>query len=182
MFLPLFFKPIHVYPGLSYGAHSNLCINQITRNGSIAQKQQFLPGLIQGTSVGSLAMSEVEAGSDVVSMKTTATKKGDMYVLNGSKAWITNGPDAKVFIVYAKTGTGSKGITAFIVEKGQYGFSQGPKLDKLGMRGSNTCALFFDNCLVHESMVLGKVNEGVGVLMSGLDLERLVPNPTLFIH
>ena len=162
--------------GLSYGAHSNLCVNQIHRNGTEAQKRKYLPKLVSGQWVGALAMSEPEAGSDVVSMKLRAEKKGDRYVLNGSKMWITNGGDADVLVVYAKTdpAAGPRGITAFIVEKGMKGFTAGNKLDKLGMRGSNTYPLFFENCEVPEENVLGKVNEGVKVLMSGLDYERAV--------
>lgn len=162
--------------GLSYGAHSNLCVNQIHRNGTETQKRKYLPKLVSGEWVGALAMSEPEAGSDVVSMKLRAEKKGDRYVLNGSKMWITNGGDADVLVVYAKTdpAAGPRGITAFIVEKGMKGFTAGNKLDKLGMRGSNTYPLFFENCEVPEENVLGKVNEGVKVLMSGLDYERAV--------
>ena len=162
--------------GLSYGAHSNLCVNQIRRNGTETQKRKYLPKLVSGEWVGALAMSEPEAGSDVVSMKLRAEKKGDRYVLNGSKMWITNGGDADVLVVYAKTdpAAGPRGITAFIVEKGMKGFTAGNKLDKLGMRGSNTYPLFFENCEVPEENVLGKVNEGVKVLMSGLDYERAV--------
>ena len=162
--------------GLSYGAHSNLCINQISLNGNDLQREQYLPGLISGKKVGALAMSESSAGSDVVGMKTSAIKKNDHYVLNGSKMWITNGPDADYLVVYAKTDSkaGSKGITAFIIEKGFKGFSTGQKLDKLGMRGSNTSELIFNNCEVPEENVLGKVNSGAKVLMSGLDYERVV--------
>ena len=160
--------------GLSYGAHSNLCVNQIRRNGNEAQKQKYLPGLISGECPGALAMSETGAGSDVVAMKLRAEKKGDRYLFNGSKMWITNGPDARTLVVYAKTETGGRGITAFIVEKGFKGFSTAQKLDKLGMRGSNTCELVFEDCEVPEENVLGKVNEGVKVLMSGLDYERVV--------
>jgi isovaleryl-CoA dehydrogenase len=162
--------------GLSYGAHSNLCVNQIRRNGSEAQKQKYLPKLISGEHVGALAMSETGAGSDVVSMRLRAEHKGDRYVLNGSKMWITNGPDADTLIVYAKTdaNAGPKGITAFIVEKQFPGFATAPKLDKLGMRGSNTCELIFKDCEVPEENVLGEINNGVNVLMSGLDYERLV--------
>ncbi len=161
---------------LSYGAHSNLCVNQIARNGNEFQKQKYLPKLISGEHVGSLAMSEAGSGSDVVSMKLRAEKKGDRYILNGTKFWITNGPDADVLVVYAKTDpkAGPKGITAFLVEKSFKGFSTSPKLDKLGMRGSNTCELVFEDCEVPEENVLGKVGKGVYVLMSGLDLERLV--------
>ncbi|TEA16635.1 hypothetical protein DBR06_SOUSAS20610017 [Sousa chinensis] len=164
--------------GLSYGAHSNLCLNQIVRNGNEAQKEKYLPKLISGEYVGALAMSETNAGSDVVSMKLKAEKKGDHYVLNGNKFWITNGPDADVLIVYAKTDLAavpaSRGITAFIVEKGMPGFSTSKKLDKLGMRGSNTCELIFEDCEVPAANVLGHRSKGVYVLMSGLDLERLV--------
>ncbi|MAF08074.1 MAG: acyl-CoA dehydrogenase [Acidiferrobacteraceae bacterium] len=162
--------------GLSYGAHSNLCVNQIFRNGSDAQKARFLPDLVSGTKVGALAMSEHNAGSDVVSMQLRAEKHGDHYVLNGSKMWITNGPDADTLVVYAKTdpSAGSHGITAFIIEKDLDGFSTGPKLDKLGMRGSNTCELIFQDCPVPQDRVLGAENKGVGVLMSGLDYERVV--------
>lgn len=162
--------------GLSYGAHSNLCINQIHRNGSEEQKQHYLPKLISGEHVGALAMSEPGAGSDVVSMKLRADLKGDHYVLSGTKMWITNGPDADVLVVYAKTEpeAGPRGITAFLIEKSFTGFSTGTKLDKLGMRGSNTCELIFDNCEVPRENVLGEVNNGVAVLMSGLDYERLV--------
>ena len=161
---------------LSYGAHSNLCVNQIRRNGTVAQKAKYLPGLIAGTQVGALAMSEPNAGSDVVSMKLKAEKKGDRYVLNGSKMWITNGGDADTLVVYAKTdpAAGAKGMTAFIVEKGCKGFSCGSHLDKLGMRGSNTYPLFFDDCEVPEENVLGGVGNGAKVLMSGLDYERAV--------
>lgn len=162
--------------GLSYGAHSNLCVNQIRRNGTPAQKDRYLPRLISGDHVGALAMSEPNAGSDVVSMTLKAEKKGDRYVLNGSKMWITNGGDADTLVVYAKTdpAAGPKGITAFIVEKGFKGFSHGTHLDKLGMRGSNTYPLFFDDCEVPEENVLGGVGNGVKVLMSGLDYERAV--------
>jgi isovaleryl-CoA dehydrogenase len=162
--------------GLSYGAHSNLCVNQISRNGNAAQKQRYLPGLIDGTRVGALAMSEPGAGSDVVGMRTRAEKKGDRYVLNGSKMWITNGPDADVLVIYAKTdpAAGPRGITAFLVEKGFAGFSTAQKLDKLGMRGSNTCELVFQDCEVPEENVLSAVGRGVNVLMSGLDYERAV--------
>ena len=161
---------------LSYGAHSNLCVNQIARNGSAAQKARFLPGLIAGTSVGALAMSEPGAGSDVVGMKLRAERQGGHYRLNGSKYWITNGPDADVLVVYAKTdpGAGSRGITAFLIEKGMPGFVQGPHFDKLGMRGSNTGELVFTDCLVPEENVLGQEGRGVAVLMSGLDFERVV--------
>ncbi len=162
--------------GLSYGAHSNLCVNQIRRNGSAAQKAKYLPGLIAGTQVGALAMSEPNAGSDVVSMKLKAERKGDRYVLNGSKMWITNGGDADTLVVYAKTdpAAGPKGMTAFLVEKSFKGFSCGSHLDKLGMRGSNTYPLFFDDCEVPEENVLGGIGNGVKVLMSGLDYERAV--------
>jgi isovaleryl-CoA dehydrogenase len=162
--------------GLSYGAHSNLCINQLRRHGSAEQKRRYLPGLIEGRDVGALAMSEAEAGSDVVSMRLRAERKSDRYVLNGAKMWITNGPDAATLIVYARTDpqAGSRGITAFIVEKGFKGFRTSPKLDKLGMRGSNTCELVFEDCEVPESNVLGAVGRGVNVLMSGLDFERVV--------
>ena len=162
--------------GLSYVAHSNLCINQISLNGNEAQKKKYLPKLISGEHVGALAMSEPGAGSDVVGMRTKAEKKGDKFILNGNKMWITNGPDAEVLVVYAKTqpDAGSKGITAFIIEKGMPGFSTAQKLDKLGMRGSNTCELVFDNCEVPLENVLGEVDRGVKVLMSGLDYERVV--------
>ncbi len=161
---------------LSYGAHSNLCVNQINRNGSEAQKQKYLPRLISGEHVGALAMSEPNAGSDVVSMKLRAEKRGDRFVLNGSKTWITNGPDANTYVIYAKTDLdkGPHGITAFIVERDWKGFSRGNKFDKLGMRGSNTCELFFDDVEVPEENVLGQLNGGVRVLMSGLDYERVV--------
>jgi len=162
--------------GLSYGAHSNLCINQIVRNGNEAQKQKYLPKLCSGEHIGALAMSEPDAGSDVVSMKLRADKMGDRYVLNGNKMWITNGPDADTLIVYAKTDMAAHqhGVTAFLIEKGMKGFSTAQKLDKLGMRGSNTCELVFEDCEVPEENVLGDLNKGVYVLMSGLDLERLV--------
>jgi len=162
--------------GLSYGAHSNLCVNQIRRNGSEAQRQKYLPKLISGEHVGALAMSEPNAGSDVVSMRLKAEKKGHRYVLNGSKMWITNGGDADTLVVYAKTdpNAGARGMTAFIVEKGMKGFSHGTHLDKLGMRGSNTFPLFFDDCEVPEENVLGGVGNGARVLMSGLDYERAV--------
>ncbi len=162
--------------GLSYGAHSNLCINQLQRNGNATQKKKYLPRLVAGEHVGALAMSEPEAGSDVVSMKLRADKKGDRYVLNGSKMWITNGGDADVLVVYAKTDptAGAHGMTAFIIEKGFAGFSKGGHLDKLGMRGSNTYPLFFDNCEVPAENVLGGEGNGVKVLMSGLDFERAV--------
>jgi isovaleryl-CoA dehydrogenase len=162
--------------GLSYGAHSNLCVNQIRRNGSEAQRRSFLPTLISGEHVGALAMSEPGAGSDVVGMRTRAEKRGDRYVLNGSKMWITNGPDADVLVVYAKTDpqAGPQGITAFLIEKGFAGFTTAQKLDKLGMRGSNTCELVFADCEVPDDHVLGRVNDGARVLMSGLDYERAV--------
>ncbi|WP_028878528.1 isovaleryl-CoA dehydrogenase [Terasakiella pusilla] len=162
--------------GLSYGAHSNLCVNQIYRNGNQAQKEKYLPKLISGEHIGSLAMSEPGSGSDVVSMKLKAEKKGDHYILNGNKMWITNGPDADTLVVYAKTdlAAGPKGITAFIIEKGFKGFSTAQKLDKLGMRGSNTCELVFQDCEVPEENILGELNKGVRVLMSGLDYERAV--------
>jgi isovaleryl-CoA dehydrogenase len=162
--------------GLSYGAHSNLCVNQIRRNGSETQKRRYLPKLISGEHVGALAMSEPGAGSDVVSMRLRADKRGDRYALNGSKMWITNGPDADVLVVYAKTDpdAGPQGITAFLIEKGFPGFSTAQKLDKLGMRGSNTCELVFTDCEVPEDNVLGRLNDGVRVLMSGLDYERAV--------
>jgi isovaleryl-CoA dehydrogenase len=162
--------------GLSYGAHSNLCVNQIHRNGNAAQKAKYLPKLVSGEHVGALAMSEPNAGSDVVSMKLRADKKGDRFVLNGSKMWITNGGDADTLVVYAKTDieAGPRGITAFIIEKGMKGFSHGTHLDKLGMRGSNTYPLFFDDVEVPEENVLGGVGNGVKVLMSGLDYERAV--------
>jgi isovaleryl-CoA dehydrogenase len=161
---------------LSYGAHSNLCVNQIHRNGSAAQKARYLPSLVNGEHVGALAMSEPNAGSDVVSMKLRAERRGDRYVLNGSKTWITNGPDAHTYVIYAKTEPekAAHGITAFIVERDWQGFSRGSKFDKLGMRGSNTCELFFDDVEVPEDNVLGQVNGGVKVLMSGLDYERVV--------
>ena len=162
--------------GLSYGAHSNLCVNQIRKNGNEAQKQKYLPKLCTGEHIGALAMSEPNAGSDVVSMKLRADKKGDRYILNGNKMWITNGPDAHTFVVYAKTDpdSGSRGITAFIIERDFAGFSHAQKLDKLGMRGSNTCELVFVDCDVPEENVLGSVGKGVNVLMSGLDFERTV--------
>ena len=162
--------------GMSYGAHSNLCINQIYRWGNTQQKNKYLPKLISGEHVGSLAMSEPSAGSDVVSMKLKAEKRNDYYLLNGSKMWITNGPDAETLVVYAKTdvSAGTKGITAFLVEKGMEGFSTGKKLDKLGMRGSNTSELIFENCEVPYENVLGEEGKGVNVLMSGLDYERVV--------
>ena len=162
--------------GLSYGAHSNLCVNQIRLNGSEEQKLRYLPKLVSGQHVGSLAMSESGAGSDVVGMATRAEKKGDRYIINGSKMWITNGPDADTLIVYAKTDpdANQRGITAFIIEKGMKGFSTSPKLDKMGMRGSNTCELVFEDCEVPIENVLGSENNGVNVLMSGLDYERAV--------
>jgi isovaleryl-CoA dehydrogenase len=162
--------------GLSYGAHSNLCVNQLSRNGSAEQKKKYLPRLISGEHVGALAMSEPGAGSDVVSMRTRADKKDDRYILNGSKMWITNGPVADTLVVYAKTDrtAGARGITAFIVEKGMKGFAPAQKLDKLGMRGSDTSELVFTDCEVPEVNVLGAVGNGVNVLMSGLDYERVV--------
>jgi isovaleryl-CoA dehydrogenase len=162
--------------GLSYGAHSNLCVNQIFRNGNAEQKQRYLPKLISGEHVGALAMSEPGAGSDVVSMRLRADRRGDRYVLNGTKMWITNGPDADTLVVYAKTDpqAGPRGITAFLIEKGFRGFSTHQKLDKLGMRGSNTCELVFEACEVPEENVLGQIGRGVNVLMSGLDYERAV--------
>src|SRR5689334_20690474 len=162
--------------GLSYGAHSNLCVNQIRRNGNEAQKRRYLPKLVSGDHVGALAMSEPGAGSDVVSMRTRAERRGDGYVLNGSKMWITNGPDADTLVVYAKTDAraGARGITAFIVEKGMRGFSTAQKLDKLGMRGSNTCELVFQDCVIPSANVLSEPGRGVNVLMSGLDYERAV--------
>jgi len=162
--------------GLSYGAHSNLCVNQIFRNGNDAQKEKYLPKLISGEHIGALAMSEPNAGSDVVSMKLKAERKGDRFVLNGTKMWITNGPDAHTYVIYAKTDPekGPHGITAFIVERDWAGFTRSPKLDKLGMRGSNTCELVFDNVEVPEENILGVENAGVKVLMSGLDYERVV--------
>jgi isovaleryl-CoA dehydrogenase len=160
--------------GLSYGAHSNLCVNQLRRWGNDAQKAQYLPKLISGEHVGSLAMSEAGAGSDVVSMKLRADRKGDRYVLNGTKFWITNATYADTLLVYAKTGDGSRGISTFIIEKGMPGFSIGQKIDKVGMRGSPTAELVFDDCEVPEDNVMGPLNGGVGVLMSGLDYERTV--------
>ncbi|XP_027856681.1 isovaleryl-CoA dehydrogenase, mitochondrial [Xiphophorus couchianus] len=161
---------------LSYGAHSNLCVNQMVRHANPKQKEKYMPKLLTGEHVGALAMSEPNAGSDVVSMKLKAVKKGDYYVLNGNKFWITNGPDADVVIVYAKTDPEAhqKGITAFIVEKGMPGFSNAQKLDKLGMRGSSTCELIFEDCKIPEKNILGSLNKGVYVMMSGLDMERLV--------
>ncbi|HKU47398.1 MAG TPA: isovaleryl-CoA dehydrogenase [Burkholderiales bacterium] len=158
--------------GLSYGAHSNLCVNQIRRNGTPAQRKKYLPKLVSGEHVGALAMSEPGAGSDVVGMKLKAERRGDRYVLNGNKMWITNGPDASVLVIYAKTT--DQGITAFLVEKGMNGFSTAQKLDKLGMRGSNTCELVFRDCEVPAQNILGEENKGVKVLMSGLDYERAV--------
>ena len=162
--------------GLSYGAHSNLCVNQIRLNGSQEQKQRYLPKLVSGEHVGALAMSEPGAGSDVVSMKLRADKKGSRFILNGNKMWITNGPEAETLVVYAKTDAeaGPRGITAFLIEKGFAGFSTAQKLDKLGMRGSDTCELVFQDCEVPEENVLGKLDQGVKVLMSGLDYERAV--------
>ncbi|MDQ6917267.1 MAG: isovaleryl-CoA dehydrogenase [Pseudomonadota bacterium] len=162
--------------GLSYGAHSNLCVNQIRRNGSAAQKTKYLPKLVSGEHVGALAMSEPGAGSDVVSMRLRADRRGDHYVLNGNKMWITNGPDADTLVVYAKTDSqaGPRGITAFLIEKGMKGFATAQKLDKLGMRGSNTCELVFQDCEVPEENVLSEEGRGVNVLMSGLDYERAV--------
>ncbi len=162
--------------GLSYGAHSNLCVNQIRKNGTDEQKRRYLPGLIGGAQVGALAMSESGAGSDVVGMRLRADKRGDRYVLNGTKMWITNGPEADVLVVYAKTdpAAGPRGITAFLIEKGMQGFSCAQKLDKLGMRGSNTGELVFQDCEVPEEHVMGGVGRGVNVLMSGLDYERAV--------
>jgi len=162
--------------GLSYGAHSNLCVNQIRRNGSPAQKRKYLPRLISGEHVGALAMSEPDAGSDVVGMRLRAERRGDGYLLNGNKMWITNGPDADVLVVYAKTdpAAGAKGITAFLIEKGFKGFSTAQKLDKLGMRGSNTGELVFQDCEVPEQNVLGQAGRGAQILMSGLDFERAV--------
>ncbi len=162
--------------GLSYGAHSNLCVNQISLNGTAEQKRKYLPKLISGEHVGALAMSEPGAGSDVVSMRLKADKVDGGYVLNGNKMWITNGPDAETLVVYAKTdaSAGSKGITAFLVEKSYKGFSTAQKLDKLGMRGSNTCELVFEDCFVPQESILGELNRGVKVLMSGLDYERAV--------
>ncbi|MFL5122413.1 MAG: acyl-CoA dehydrogenase family protein, partial [Microvirga sp.] len=162
--------------GLSYGAHSNLCVNQIRRNGSEAQKRRYLPKLISGEHVGALAMSEPGSGSDVVSMRTRAEKRGASYVLNGSKMWITNGPEAETLVVYAKTdpAAGPRGITAFLIEKGMTGFSTHQKLDKLGMRGSDTGELVFEDCEVPQENLLGELNRGIKVLMSGLDYERAV--------
>jgi isovaleryl-CoA dehydrogenase len=162
--------------GLSYGAHSNLCVNQIRRNGTEAQKRAYLPRLASGEHVGALAMSEHGSGSDVVSMRLAARRDGDNYILDGSKMWITNGPDADTLVVYARTEqqAGPRGITAFVIEKGMPGFSTAPKLDKLGMRGSNTCELVFDSCVVPSANILGEEGRGVSVLMSGLDYERAV--------
>jgi isovaleryl-CoA dehydrogenase len=162
--------------GLSYGAHSNLCLNQIHLNGTSAQKKKYLPALCRGEWVGALAMSEANSGSDVMSMQLRAEKKGDAFILNGTKMWITNGPDADVLVVYAKTNkdAGSHGLTAFIIEKNFPGFSTAQKLDKLGMRGSNTCELIFENCIVPKENILGELNCGTKVLMSGLDCERLI--------
>ncbi|MDA9847475.1 isovaleryl-CoA dehydrogenase [Luminiphilus sp.] len=162
--------------GLSFGAHSNLCLNQIQKNGTPAQREQYLPKLCSGEHIGALAMSEPSAGSDVVSMRLRADKKGDKFVLNGNKFWITNGPDAHVYVIYAKTepDAGSRGITAFIVERDSPGFTRAQKLDKLGMRGSNTCELVFQDCEVPAENMLGQLNQGVAVLMSGLDYERAV--------
>src|SRR5260221_9858482 len=158
--------------GLSYGAHSNLCVNQLRRNGSAAQKKKYLPKLVSGAHVGALAMSEPGAGSDVVGMRLKAERRGDRYLLNGNKMWITNGPEASVLVIYAKTS--DQGITAFLVEKGMKGFSTAQKLDKLGMRGSNTCELVFRDCEVPADNILAREGEGVKVLMSGLDYERAV--------
>jgi isovaleryl-CoA dehydrogenase len=162
--------------GLSYGAHSNLCVNQVRRFGNAEQKQKYLPPLVSGEYLGALAMSEPSAGSDVVGMKLRAADQGDYYVLNGTKMWITNGPGADVLVVYATVdpALGPKGITAFLIEKGLDGFSTAPKLDKLGMRGSDTCELIFEDCEVPKTQVLGKVGQGVSILMSGLDYERVV--------
>ncbi|MDR7154154.1 isovaleryl-CoA dehydrogenase [Sphingobium xenophagum] len=160
--------------GLSYGAHSNLCVNQIRRWGSDAQKAKYLPKLISGEHVGSLAMSEAGAGSDVVSMTLKAEKRGDRYILNGTKFWITNAPYADTLVVYARTGEGSQGLTTFLIEKGMKGFSIGQKIDKMGMRGSPTAELIFDDCEVPEDNIMGALNGGVGILMSGLDYERTV--------
>ena len=160
--------------GLAYGAHSNLCVNQIRRWGTEAQKQKYLPGLISGEHVGSLAMSEVGSGSDVMSMRTQAVKQGDRYILNGTKFWITNAPHAETLVVYTRTGEGNGGVTAFLIEKGMKGFSVSKKLDKMGMRGSDTAELVFEDCEVPEENVMGPVGGGAGVLMSGLDYERAV--------
>jgi len=162
--------------GLSYGAHTSLCMNQIVRYGSDAQKQRYLPGLVGSDTIGALAMSETGAGSDVLSMRTRAVKDGDHYVLNGNKMWITNGPDAEVLVVYAKTGPveGRRDVAAFLVENGFAGFPTAQKLDKLGMRGSNICELIFEDCRIPADNVLGKEDDGVAILMSGLDVERIV--------
>ena len=162
--------------GLSYGAHSNLCVNQIFRNGTDEQKKQYLPGLVSGKDIGALAMSEHNAGSDVVSLQLKADQDGDDFILNGSKMWITNGPEASTYVIYARTGrdTGAGGISTFIVERDTPGFSRSPKLDKLGMRGSNTCELVFEDCRVSAANILGRKNEGVKILMGGLDFERVV--------
>ncbi len=162
--------------GLSYGAHSNLCVNQIFRNGTDEQKKKYLPGLVSGEDIGALAMSEHNAGSDVVSLQLKADQDGDDFILNGSKMWITNGPDADTYVIYARTGpeAGPGGISTFIVERDTPGFSRSPKLDKLGMRGSNTCELVFEDCRVSAANILGRKNEGVKILMSGLDFERVV--------
>jgi isovaleryl-CoA dehydrogenase len=162
--------------GLSYAAHSNLCVNQIRLHGTKSQKERFLPKLMSGEHIGALAMSEAGAGSDVLSMRTTASRQGNSYILNGTKMWITNGPYADVIVVYAKTNpeAGSKGITAFLIEKGMKGFSIAQKLDKLGMRGSGTCELVFEDCLVHQDNVLGAIDQGVTILMNGLDYERVI--------
>jgi len=162
--------------GLSYGAHSNLCVNQIFRNGTDEQKKQYLPGLVSGEDIGALAMSEHNAGSDVVSLQLKADQDGDDFILNGSKMWITNGPDANTYVIYARTGpdAGPGGISTFIVERDTLGFSRSPKLDKLGMRGSNTCELVFVDCRVPATNILGRKNEGVKILMGGLDFERVV--------
>lgn len=162
--------------GLSYGAHTSLCMNQIVRYGSEAQKQKYLPDLVSGAAVGALAMSETGAGSDVLGMRTRATKEGDTFILNGNKMWITNGPDADTLVVYAKTGAidDRRDLTAFLVERSYPGFSTAQKLDKLGMRGSNTCELVFEDCVVPSSNVLGQEGDGVAILMSGLDIERIV--------
>ena len=161
--------------GLSYGAHSNLCVNQIFRNGTDEQKRRYLPGLLSGDDIGALAMSEHNAGSDVISLQLKADQDGDEFVLNGTKMWITNGPDANVYVIYARTAdAGAGGISTFIVERDTSGFSRSAKLDKLGMRGSNTCELVFEDCRVAAANILGKKNEGVKILMSGLDFERVV--------
>ena len=161
--------------GLSYGAHSNLCVNQIFRNGTDEQKKRYLPGLVSGDDVGALAMSEHNAGSDVVSLQLKADQDGDEFILNGTKMWITNGPDANVYVIYARTAdTGAGGISTFIVERDTPGFSRSAKLDKLGMRGSNTCELVFEDCRIPATNILGKKNEGVEILMGGLDFERVV--------